>query len=169
MVTMKRLLGLATVVSLSLISSQCVADGTAENAKECVFDANYFTPDRYSRSVLVKALVWNADQEHASLLFTDGTLVSVKHWSCTHLGLEAKAFLHPSPQIAEVRDTIQRVATVALEARDYAALEKRIAATEVLSADGLRIDVPGTGYSEFFIAVTRDPDTTIITIKYYMD
>ncbi len=61
----------------------------------CVYDNDFFKPSRYENNMLVENLKFNKDDNTAKIITQQGELISVKHWSCNHHGVQATMLIGP--------------------------------------------------------------------------
>lgn len=157
------------------VASVCVITyfmimGYVYAGEDCVFDKAYFSSERYKNNSLINCMVWNDQDNIANILMSNGAIVSVKHWSCNHLGLEAKQFLFPISQYREydLKREILTLGKIVLENYDYKIFERKV--TKVVEIKSIsKIDIPETTYSEFYVSIEKLSESIIITIKYYRD
>jgi hypothetical protein len=152
-------------LALALLLTLACADSSYG---ECVFDERYFGPKTYQRNVAVKTLVWVPKTKEAKIITKSNDLISIKHWSCSTLGLEARMFLHPSLEREEaLKIKMAELAKIVLSKDDLARLLKDLAAKANL-VDGVLHKLPGPeNRAEFYYSTNRFADFDVLTIRYY--
>lgn len=152
----------------SVYSESLMADGG------CVFDRGYYSIATYFSNPIVDKLSWIERAQVAKIITKNGSLVSIKHWTCDHLGLEAKEFVHPlsSDVGSDYRQLGLSLGALVLSKTDYDKLYAALGKRDITPADkqqSVRLDIQSAGYSEFYISYEFAAGILVITIKYYRD
>jgi len=134
---------------------------------ECGFDAGYFKRETYAARPEVDTIVWLADEKQARIITREHDLVSVTHWTCDELGLEAHMLVDPDPGDDDaLKHKLDELADIVLaggELASFSAAEK--GGTDL---SGAQVDIPGAeNMPEFYYTVQRLGGFAVITIKYY--
>jgi hypothetical protein len=134
---------------------------------ECAFDEGYFNRDTYAGKPGVETVVWLADAKEAKIITSERDLVSVKHWACDALGLEARMLVDPDPADDEtLKHKLMELARMVLGEAELAGFTSTVGAGANLS--GAKVDIPGAdNMPEFYYIVQRLDGFDVITLKYY--
>jgi len=134
---------------------------------ECAFDEGYFSRDTYAGKPGVETVVWLADAKEARIITSEHDLVSVKHWACDALGLEARMLVDPDPgDDAALKHKLVGLARLVLGEAELAGFTAAIGTVADLS--GTKVDIPGAAnMPEFYYIVQRLDGFDVITLKYY--
>ena len=122
-------------------------------ATNCTFDDNYFTESTYSKQSF-KSSSWLEESKELKAITQSNDLLSVKHWSCNHLGLTATLLstsVKPSSEL--VASKVLELGEFVLETNDITALEQIIRSSKlVLSEQRHELQIPNTQHQQFKVS-----------------
>lgn len=156
---------LIALVLLLLASSACAQT-------KCVFDENYFSEIKYKENRNISNYVWSKHDKEVKGITNDGTMFSIKHWSCDHYGSHAIMFLGPyfSFDTENINEYFMRLGNLALEREEISIIENYLSKKPIsLSSEGETIQLNTGEYSEFYLAYSISNDILIFEIKVYRD
>lgn len=137
----------------------------------CVFDEGYFSHNTYKSDKNIKSFIWENNNQIAKLLTTEGSIISVQHWDCRHLGVMAVLLLDSVEMESDsvILKKIDELITIFVRKQDKDGVSKSARNMQCLQKVECKKNIPIQGYSEFYVETTRQRDSMTITLKYYMN
>jgi hypothetical protein len=162
-------LWLQSMVQLLLLLFSIQVMGAQSN---CVFEPKALSESKLKLDKRISKHTWDKGAHEAKFITKDGALISAKYWACEHYGAHAAMFLGPYPK--DDLDTIGRrfaqLAEIVLDANEAGIVRSYLSKNPVsVSADAKQIDIPNTGYSEFYLRYSVVYDSLVLEIKFYRD
>lgn len=137
----------------------------------CAF-SNRLSDTKFKSNKGVAKYVWNKDRLAAKLITKGGDLISAQYWSCNHYGAHAVMLVGPYPKddLNAVGEKFAALADMTFETTEAKIVRGYVRKSPVtLSGETAQIDVPNTGYSEFYLRYTVAYDSVVLEIKFYKD
>lgn len=156
------------VLSLLLLSALQVACAT----NNCVFDEDYFNQSRYADKSDIKYLAWEDSSKTAKIITTEDELISVKHWSCNHLGIHAVMIIGPysKDNFSGLNKYFKKLAAIALDKPEADLVNDYLAKHKISLEPGTQtFRFENNDYSEFYLMLTVVNEAAVIEIKFYRD
>lgn len=139
---------------------------------ECVFERNSFKASRYENKKLVKKLVWDQKQTKASIITTMGDLVSVTHWSCNHLGLNALMLVNPYnfEQVNGLEEYFKQLAILVLDESEKNLVFKLLGKKNItIDSEEKIMTINDDLSAEFYLKYSVLGESVLLEIKYYQN
>jgi len=153
-----------------LIASSSIQSSYASN--DCAFDENYYNQSYYSNKKNIKHFSWNIKNKTAKIETDNGELISIKHWSCNHIGLHAVMLVGPysDDNFAKIKKYFIKLASVTLEKNEFDLVLNQLNKKNVtLKMDSESFNIQDSQFSEFYFKYTVVGESLIIEIKFYKD
>lgn len=145
---------------------------TAAHAQtNCAF-SHRLSEAKFKSNESVAKYAWSKDRLAAKLITKGGDLVSVQYWSCNHYGAHAVMLIGPYPKddLNAIGEKVAALADMTFETNEAQIVRDCLRKSPVtLSGETAQIDVPNTGYSEFYLRYTVAYDSVVLEIKFYKD
>ena len=154
---------LATLICLALTNGSCAKSS-------CVFSNAFFTESRYKANKAISMYQWDNVTKELKAITTDGSLLSVKHWSCDHYGTHAVLILGPYPttDLENLNQEFIKLARIVLVDNELKIVEKYIKDTLItLSTSSAVINIDSAEHAEFYLAYSIVNDVLVLEIKLY--
>jgi hypothetical protein len=163
---MKIIRPVSAVLSLLLLSALQVACASSN----CVFDKDYFNKARYTDNNSIQYVAWEDTSKTAKIITAQGELVSVKHWSCNHLGIHAVMLIGPYSEddSSDLNKYFKKLAAIALDKQEADLVNSYLGGHKISLEPGtqtFRLD--NNEYSEFYLMLTVVNEAVVIEIKFY--
>jgi hypothetical protein len=150
----------------AVVTAFILAACSAPAWSQCIFDESYFKPEYYTSKESVRAVLWIKERNEAKIITAEGDLLSVQHWSCDTLGLQADMFIIPSLQRdQEIKSKLLVLAGIVLRAPEQASLSGDLAKRPAITVGALN-KIPGPENREFSYSLARFPSFDLLTVKY---
>lgn len=156
------------VLSLLILSALQVACAT----NDCVFDENYFNQSRYKDNNHIKYIAWEDTSRTAQIITNKGELISVKHWSCNHLGVQAVMLItaYSENDISNLNKYFKELASISLDKAEKDLVNDYLAKHKIALEPGTQtVRLENDDYSEFYLMLSVVNESIIVEIKYYRD
>lgn len=154
-------------IMLVLLSTR-VAQGQAS----CVFSGNDATEAKFKRDKGISKYTWNGSAREAKIVTKEGDLIAAKYWACDHYGAHVVMLLGPYPEddFGGIGEMFARLADRVLDTDEAKTVRDYLRKNPVsLSGDTARINIPNTGYSEYYLRYSIVYDSAVLEIKFYKD
>lgn len=151
------------LISLSSIQTACASSS-------CVFDKDYYTNEYYADKKDINHITWNNGNKTAKIETNNGEMISIKHWSCDHIGLHAVMLIGPysDDNFAQLQKYFLTLAAISLEKQEYKVVVNQLKAEPVsLKADSETFNIKNDEYSEFYLKYTIANESLVVEIKFY--
>lgn len=135
----------------------------------CVFNAHAFSAATYRHRPGVAFVQWSEPRSTAAIVTRTGLAVSVRHWSCMHLGAEARAVIDGDAKGEDIAAALAELADVVLQPGVARRVRPLIAAHEFDPAHPDRLDLPPGGEEEFYVASEPLGSVVVLTLRHYRD
>ena len=140
--------------------------------RDCVFDKDFFSAQRYEKHDSVAKVVFDTDRNAASIITRDGDVISIKHWSCHHNGLHAVMLTGPQAAIPELNigGKILGLAAIVLDDIELSRVKTALTGRKLsLEENAVVIRVDDDSYAEFYIRYAVVNESLVIEIRYYQN
>ena len=160
-----------TVVALLIVVGLTLNYGMAFATEDCVFDAEYFSKKTYALDQKIISFVWQEKEQVARLLTKEGSLITVRHWDCRHIGIQANMLLDSVEMNKEilVKKRIFELINIVVREKDKKTAKRKIQRMDCLHKSECRKNLAMQGYSEFFVETERQRNNMTIFLKYYFN
>lgn len=158
------------LLTATLLLSPSLLAGTTE--ANCVFTKDAVSESKFRNDKGVARYTWNRKSNEARIVTNTGDLISIKYWACDHYGAHAVMLSGPYPADSggDVNKKFIQLAEHALGASEVKTVRGYVTKHRLsLSSDSAQIDIPNTGYSEFFLRYSVRHDSVVFEIKFYQD
>ena len=162
--TLRRIVGTAALSLMALCSVNALAD-----EPPCVFNAHSFSAATYRHRLGVAFVQWSESRATAAIVTRSGRAVSIRHWSCQHLGAEARMVIDGEAPSREITAALAELADVVLSARVAQRVRPLIAAHAFDPGHADRLDLPPGGEEEFYVASEPVGTVLLLTLRHYRD
>jgi hypothetical protein len=155
------------IMFLSLLSMQVVCAQS-----NCVFDSKDLSESKFKNNKSISKYTWDKGTREARIITNDRNLVAAKYWSCEHYGAHTVMLMGPYPQddLDTLNKKFTQLADMVLDANEAKIVKNYLSKNTVsISTESAQIDIPNTGYSEFYLRYTVVYDSAVLEIKFYRD
>lgn len=159
----------AKVVCIAAIALMTLTVTTARAQTDCVF-SNRPSEAKFKNSKSVAKYVWDKDRLAARLITKNRDLVSVQYWSCAHYGAHAVMLIGPYSEgdLNAIGEKFATLADMTFETNEAKIVRNHLHKTPITpSNETAQIDVPNTGYTEFYLRYSVAYDSVVLEIKFY--
>ena len=163
---MTRVFVLTVFLGLQFLFADC-----SNASEECVFDKNYFKEDTYKKNSNVESIIWDKENNSASVLTTEGDLIRIQHWACQHLGLQAVMLLGEQDlgDEVKVKEKIQTLLELVLPKADINEAKAELSKMKCLQGNKCRRQIGIKNYTDFYIQTKRQQVSITVLMKYYIN
>lgn len=137
----------------------------------CVF-SNGVNESKFRNDREISRYVWDQDTRAAKIISKANELISVRYWACDHYGAHAVMLEGPYPKddASDVGKRFVQLADRAFGSDEAKTVRNYVRKNPVLlSGDTRQINIPNTGYSEFYLRYSVVYDSLVVEIKFYKD
>lgn len=121
-------------------------------ASNCVFDKSAFNESTYAKKQFKNSL-WLSETKELKAITKSNDLLSVKHWSCNHIGFQATLLSgnsEPTPESTQHK--ILELGSILLEQNDLDTFISAINQQNITaSEDNQMINIADTGHQQFTV------------------
>jgi len=164
------LAALRRIVAAAALGFMALCSGNARaDEPPCVFNAHAFSAATYRHRPGVAFVQWSESRATAAIVTRSGRAVSIRHWSCQHLGAEARVVIDGGASSRDVAVALAELADIALQAKLAQRVRPLIAAHAFDPGHADRLDLPPGGDEEFYVASEPLGTMLVLTLRHYRD
>ena len=157
-------------IAVRLFAVLALATGAAQaDEPPCVFNAHAFSAATYRHRPGVAYVQWNEARATAAVVTRTGHAIAIRHWSCMHLGAEARVVLDGDAKPADIVAALGELADVVLQPRVAQRVRPLIAGHAFDPAHADRLDLPPGGDEELYVASEPLGAALLLTLRHYRD
>jgi len=139
-------------------------------SSDCAFDESYYNQSYYSTKKNIKHFSWIDSNKTAKIETDSGELISIKHWSCNHIGLHAVMLVGPysDDNFANIQKYFIALASIALDKPELKLILDQLNKKPItLESNSKIFNIQGNQYSEYYFKYTVVNESLIVEIKFY--
>ena len=138
----------------------------------CVFDTRNLVEPKLKGDKKISRYTWDKDAREARIITTEGNLISAKYWACEHSGAHTVMLIGPYPKddLDTMGKLFVQLADTVLDTNEAKIVKNHLLKHPVsVASETAQINIPNTGYSEFYLRHTIVHDSVVLEIKFYRD
>jgi hypothetical protein len=171
-----------TLISALLLLSGLSAQAAADT---CLYNPDSISPERYLKNDEFKNVQWNADTKIALIQTKHSEPLTIKHWACSHFGIEAELKVRRSlksggqeQEEKYLTEKVKWLSKVILDMADQAKLDEAIQSkkfkTQLRSmiagtSDETILFAAGDYYAQMTLHLITEAGSVVINLHVELD
>lgn len=139
-------------------------------SSDCDSDEDYYNQSYYSAKKNIKYFSWIDTNKTAKIETDSGELISIKHWSCNHIGLHAVMLVGPysNDNFSNIQKYFISLATITLEKPELKLMLDQLNKNPMtLESNSKSFNIQSNQYSEYYFKYSVVNESLIVEIKFY--